>query len=30
MIDPLAARYRHHFLPQDPAIPLFEGARETM
>lgn len=26
----LVARYRHHFLAQDDAIPLFEGARETI
>ncbi|MBI3222134.1 MAG: HAD-IIIA family hydrolase [Nitrosomonadales bacterium] len=26
----LVARYRHHFLAQDEAIPLFEGARETI
>ncbi len=26
----LVARYRHHFLSQDQAIPLFEGARETI
>ncbi len=26
----LVARYRHHFLAQDQAIPLFEGARETI
>lgn len=30
MYDPLVARYRHHFLSQDQAIPLFEGARETI
>lgn len=28
--EPLVARYRHHFLSQDQAIPLFEGARETI
>jgi len=26
----LVARYRQHFLAQDGAIPLFEGARETI
>ncbi len=26
----LVERYRHHFLAQDQAIPLFEGARETI
>ena len=26
----LVQRYRHHFLAQDEAIPLFEGARETI
>ena len=26
----LVDRYRHHFLAQDEAIPLFEGARETI
>ena len=30
MYEPLIERYRHHFLAQDQAIPLFEGARETM
>ena len=30
MYEPLVARYRHHFLAQDHAIPLFEGARETI
>ncbi len=30
MYEPLAARYRHHFLSQDAAIPLFDGARETI
>lgn len=30
MYEPLAARYRHHFLAQDRAIPLFGGARETI
>ena len=26
----LVARYRHHFLSQDAAIPLFDGAHETI
>lgn len=26
----LVARYRHHFLAQDQAIPLFEGAKQTI
>lgn len=26
----LVERYRHHFLAQDRAIPLFDGARETI
>ena len=26
----LVERYRHHFLARDQAIPLFEGARETI
>lgn len=26
----LVARYRHHFMSQDDAIPLFAGARETI
>ncbi|MDZ4203137.1 MAG: HAD-IA family hydrolase [Gallionella sp.] len=30
MYEPLADRYRYHFLAQDMAIPLFEGARETI
>ncbi len=30
MYEPLAVRYRHHFLSQDAAIPLFAGARETI
>jgi phosphoglycolate phosphatase len=30
MYEPLIARYKHHFLAQDAAIPLFEGARETI
>lgn len=29
-VEPLVARYRHHFLSQDDAIPLFDGARETI
>ncbi len=28
--EPLAQRYRHHFLAQDERIPLFAGARETI
>lgn len=28
--DDLVARYRHHFLAQDQAIPLFEGAQQTI
>ena len=28
--DDLVARYRHHFLAQDEAIPLFEGAQQTI
>ncbi len=28
--EQLAARYRHHFLSQNEAIPLFEQARETI
>jgi phosphoglycolate phosphatase len=28
--EPLTARYRHHFLSQDAAIPLFAEARETI
>jgi len=28
--EPLADRYRHHFLAQDQTIPLFEGAAETI
>ena len=27
---PLGERYRHHFLAQDAAIPLFTGARDTI
>jgi phosphoglycolate phosphatase len=30
MYEPLAARYRHHFLSQDAAMPLFAEARETI
>ena len=30
MYGPLVERYRHHFLVQDEAIPLFAGARETI
>lgn len=30
MYEPLVARYRYHFLSQDEAIPLFDGARETI
>lgn len=30
MYEPLVARYRHHFLAQDQAIPLFDGAHETI
>ncbi len=30
MYEPLAERYRHHFLSQDERIPLFAGARETI
>ncbi|MDD5301384.1 MAG: HAD-IA family hydrolase [Gallionella sp.] len=30
MYEPLVARYRHHFMAQDRAIPLFDGARETL
>src|SRR3972149_3412253 len=30
MHEPLVERYRHHFLAQDRAIPLFGGARETI
>lgn len=30
MYGPLVERYRHHFLSQDSAIPLFDGARETI
>jgi phosphoglycolate phosphatase len=30
LYEPLADRYRHYFLAQDDAIPLFEGAKETI
>lgn len=30
MYGPLVERYRHHFLAQDQAIPLFQGAKETI
>lgn len=30
MYEPLVARYRHHFLSQHDAIPLFDQARETI
>lgn len=30
MYPALVERYRHHFLAQDSAIPLFDGARETI
>ncbi len=30
LYEPLAERYRHHFLAQDQGIPLFAGARETI
>ena len=30
MYEPLAARYRHHFMSQDAQIPLFAEARETI
>jgi len=30
MYGPLVERYRHYFLAQDKAIPLFDGARETL
>ena len=30
LYEPLVERYRHHFLAQDRAIPLFAGARETL
>ncbi len=30
LMPEMVARYRHHFLSQDQAIPLFAGARETI
>jgi phosphoglycolate phosphatase len=30
MVEPLAERYRHHFLARDETIPLFTGARELI
>jgi phosphoglycolate phosphatase len=30
MYEPLMQRYRHHFLAQNDAIPLFDQARETI
>jgi phosphoglycolate phosphatase len=30
MYQPLAERYRHYYLAQDEAIPLFEGVRDTI
>ncbi len=30
LYQPLVERYRHHFMAQSQAIPLFEGARETI
>lgn len=30
MYEPLTQRYRHHFLSQNEAIPLFDQARETI
>ena len=30
MYGPLVERYRHHFLAQDQAIPLFDGAYDTL
>lgn len=30
MYEPLVDRYRHHFLSQDEAIPLYAGAREVV
>ncbi len=30
MYEPLVERYRHHFLSQDEAIPLYAGAREVV
>lgn len=30
LYEPLAERYRHHFLSQDQSIPLYAGAAETV
>src|SRR5512135_2744647 len=30
MYQPLAERYRHHYLARDQEIPLFAGARDTI
>jgi len=30
MYEPLAERYRHHFMAQDASIPLYAGAAETI
>jgi len=30
MYQPLAERYRHHYVAQDESIPLFAGARDTI
>ena len=30
MYEPLAERYRHHFMAQDASIPLYAGAAETV
>lgn len=30
MYQPLAERYRHHYVSQDESIPLFAGARDTI
>lgn len=30
LYEPLAERYRHHFLAQDESIPLYAGAAETV
>jgi phosphoglycolate phosphatase len=30
MLQPMVERYRHHYLAQDEAIPLFAGAREMI
>lgn len=30
MVEPLAERYRHHFMAQDASIPLYAGAKETV